>query len=164
MNALVCSMWTHDENWADSKAAHVAKLREEYAAQQRKTVPSFKMDMGYGKRYREIYIHSKLMIIDDSMFTLGSANLNTRSMNADSEINIASDDPHLSRDLRERVWGLQTAGAYVGGSGHGVDVEKTFEKWKSTAVENLEGHVTGLQPTCFLTAFHDKRTSSVIMG
>jgi phosphatidylserine/phosphatidylglycerophosphate/cardiolipin synthase-like enzyme len=37
-------------------------------------------------RYREIYIHSKLMLISDSFFTLGSANMNQRSMAVDSEL------------------------------------------------------------------------------
>lgn len=34
-----------------------------------------------------VYIHSKLMIIDDELLTLGSANLANRSMTVDSEIN-----------------------------------------------------------------------------
>jgi phosphatidylserine/phosphatidylglycerophosphate/cardiolipin synthase-like enzyme len=34
-----------------------------------------------------VYIHSKLMIVDDAIFTLGSANLANRSMVVDSEIN-----------------------------------------------------------------------------
>lgn len=48
-----------------------------------------------GKKFacREIYIHSKLLLIDDTFFTLGSANMNVRSMVSDSEINIATVDP-----------------------------------------------------------------------
>ena len=34
-----------------------------------------------------VYIHSKLMIVDDVFFTMGSANLANRSMTVDSEIN-----------------------------------------------------------------------------
>lgn len=34
-----------------------------------------------------VYIHSKLMIVDDLFFTMGSANLANRSMTVDSEIN-----------------------------------------------------------------------------
>jgi phosphatidylserine/phosphatidylglycerophosphate/cardiolipin synthase-like enzyme len=34
-----------------------------------------------------VYIHAKLMIVDDELFTMGSANLANRSMTVDSEIN-----------------------------------------------------------------------------
>lgn len=42
-----------------------------------------------------VYIHSKLLVVDDLRLTIGSANLNNRSMSLDSEINIAwsTDDP-----------------------------------------------------------------------
>jgi phosphatidylserine/phosphatidylglycerophosphate/cardiolipin synthase-like enzyme len=56
------------------------------------------------------YIHSKLMIVDDCRLTLGSANLNNRSMSLDSEINIAwaatvaGDDVSVAvRTLRHRL-------------------------------------------------------------
>jgi phospholipase D1/2 len=36
-----------------------------------------------------VYIHAKLMIVDDSFLTVGSANLNNRSMGLDSELNLS---------------------------------------------------------------------------
>jgi len=57
-----------------------------------------------------VYIHSKMMIVDDRRLTVGSANLNNRSMTLDSEINIAwnadddeSDVAHAIRTLRDRL-------------------------------------------------------------
>ena len=41
--------------------------------------------------YEEIYIHAKVTIVDDTAFTIGSANLNLRSMAMDSELNVLSD-------------------------------------------------------------------------
>ena len=52
--------------------------------------------------FREIYIHSKLLLIDDNFFTLGSANMNIRSMAVDSEINIATADPAIAISLRKK--------------------------------------------------------------
>ncbi|WP_240943592.1 phospholipase D-like domain-containing protein [Janthinobacterium lividum] len=68
-------------------------------------------------RYREIYIHSKLMLVDDVFMTLGSANLNQRSMAVDSEINIATVDRRVARDLRKRVWRMLSGGLVDGGEG-----------------------------------------------
>ena len=39
--------------------------------------------------FRATYIHSKVMIVDDRFFTVGSANLTNRSMGLDSELHVA---------------------------------------------------------------------------
>lgn len=51
------------------------------------------------------YIHSKLMIVDDRFFTMGSANLTNRSMGVDTELNASweissAEDPRLERAIR----------------------------------------------------------------
>ena len=53
-----------------------------------------------------VYIHSKLMIVDDRIFTMGSANLANRSMTVDSEINatwVATPDDRVLRNAIRRV-------------------------------------------------------------
>ena len=114
-------------------------------------------------RYREIYVHSKLMIIDDSMFTLGSANLNLRSFAVDSEINIASDNAKKSKDLRQRVWRQHTKGQFDGG-GDATDqvaMSETFDSWKKEASANLANKLKGLSLSSSLVKFLDERTSNV---
>ncbi|HEX8034874.1 MAG TPA: phospholipase D-like domain-containing protein [Ktedonobacterales bacterium] len=54
--------------------------------------------------YRPIYTHAKTMIVDDTWWTAGSANLNSRGMHSDAEINIGVDDPATARWLRLRLW------------------------------------------------------------
>lgn len=63
-----------------------------------------------------VYIHSKLLMVDDRRLTLGSANLNNRSMTLDSEINVAweTDDgadelAHAIRALKDRLLREHTA-------------------------------------------------------
>ncbi len=58
---------------------------------------------------RHIYVHSKLMIVDDVILRVGSSNMNNRSMGLDSECDIAIDrsangqpDPAIT-SLRERL-------------------------------------------------------------
>lgn len=54
--------------------------------------------------YRPIYTHAKTMIVDDAWWTAGSANLNSRGMHSDAEINIGVHDPTTARWLRLRLW------------------------------------------------------------
>jgi len=69
---------------------------------------------------KQIYVHSKLMIIDDRFVTIGSANLNDRSMTCDTEIAIAIYDSNtvhgpmgsidfiskntFALELRKKIW------------------------------------------------------------
>ncbi|MBL8955977.1 MAG: phospholipase [Myxococcaceae bacterium] len=61
---------------------------------------------------RGTYIHSKLMIVDDTFMTIGSANLTDRSLGVDTELNVSveakgADDP-LVASLRTIRAGLLT--------------------------------------------------------
>jgi len=49
------------------------------------------------------YIHSKLLLVDDRFLSIGSANMNNRSMGYDTELNVSWDDlpgSRLSRSIR----------------------------------------------------------------
>jgi phospholipase D1/2 len=50
-----------------------------------------------------VYIHAKLMIVDDALFTMGSANLANRSMTVDSEINATWVAEPGDRPLRNAI-------------------------------------------------------------
>lgn len=60
------------------------------------------------ENWMPVYIHSKLAIIDDVFTTLGSANINIRSMETDTELNICHEHPTLSKQLRQHLWGVHT--------------------------------------------------------
>jgi phosphatidylserine/phosphatidylglycerophosphate/cardiolipin synthase-like enzyme len=53
------------------------------------------------------YIHSKLLIVDDRFLTLGSANLNNRSMGVDTELNVAFEDEDARSPLGESIRDLR---------------------------------------------------------
>jgi phosphatidylserine/phosphatidylglycerophosphate/cardiolipin synthase-like enzyme len=57
-----------------------------------------------GEHYRPIYVHAKVVIIDDLWSTVGSANLNNRGMRDDTEMNVAVLDTELSFGLRLMLW------------------------------------------------------------
>jgi phosphatidylserine/phosphatidylglycerophosphate/cardiolipin synthase-like enzyme len=56
------------------------------------------------ERYRSIYVHAKVAIVDDLWSTVGSANLNNRGMRDDAEMNVATFNAELAHGLRLLLW------------------------------------------------------------
>jgi phosphatidylserine/phosphatidylglycerophosphate/cardiolipin synthase-like enzyme len=101
-------------------------------------------------RYAPIYVHSKLMAIDDHFFTLGSANLNARSMASDSELNVAVPHDTLTKELRTKLWGMHRGQSLEG------DFAKEFKEWGEIAKDNLDHFQTKDKPLIGrLTRFND---------
>jgi phosphatidylserine/phosphatidylglycerophosphate/cardiolipin synthase-like enzyme len=57
-----------------------------------------------GILYRPVYVHAKVAVVDDAWWTLGSANLNSRGMFSDAELNVAVLDGDGARALRTQLW------------------------------------------------------------
>ncbi|MFM0591731.1 MULTISPECIES: phospholipase D-like domain-containing protein [Paraburkholderia] len=93
--------------------------------------------------WMDTYVHSKIMIIDDAFLTHGSANINTRSMEVDSELNICHEHGDVTKALRKRLWSLHTKPgpsehqATRGNAGAtyaravGDDITEAFKAWTS---------------------------------
>ncbi len=90
-------------------------------------------DSPAGKPWMPVYIHSKLMIVNDVFTTHGSANINTRSMQVDSELNIAHEWVSVTRALRRRLWNLHT-----NGMGAQDDPAVAFDVWQEIIDENKD--------------------------
>ncbi|MDW5416213.1 hypothetical protein R6242_06455 [Iodobacter sp. CM08] len=136
-------------NQRQSKAEDAVKASED--AQQRaknngkerviapKEVPGLKMqictlvapDSPAGKPWLDVYIHAKLLMVNDSFTTLGSTNINTRSMEVDSELNIAFADSRITKPMRQHLWGLHT-----NGMGAQDEPAEAFKKWDKIIKEN----------------------------
>lgn len=166
IRTLIASLWTFDHNWPATQRKKMELAREWEGMPGQTQRHKAMTDAIVSERYREIYIHSKLMLIDDAMFTLGSANLNLRSMAVDAEINVASDDVGFARDLRMRVWKQHTkeAKGCDGGDGDSKDITVTFRNWKDLMLNNRKAKVDGKPPEGFLFPFEDKRTSRIRLG
>lgn len=59
---------------------------------------------GSDRRRNPIYVHSKLMLIDDTWATIGSCNLHKYSLFGNSEINAAISSPDFVRGLRSELF------------------------------------------------------------
>ncbi len=102
-------------------------------------------------RYKHIYVHSKLLLVDDLYTLLSSANINVRSMHGDSELGIAQPNPDLARAMREELWGA-----------HAYEVAKTiednFELWSQKMDDNWKAQVADEPFTSHLLRFWDVTT------
>src|SRR5207245_1731159 len=86
---------------------HVRALREADGGRGRVHIFSLYTAAPDEKRawvYKPIYVHAKVGLVDDHWCTVGSANLNERGMEGDSEINAQVIDDELARDVRLRLW------------------------------------------------------------
>lgn len=119
---------------------------------------------GRRMRYREIYIHSKLLLVDDSFFSLGSANLNQRSMAVDSEINLATNDARRAKELRQKIWGRLSGGRADGKSGSSKDIAQAFFDWTETMNSNLKQKRNSQSMIGFLLPLQDNRSATLRLG
>jgi phosphatidylserine/phosphatidylglycerophosphate/cardiolipin synthase-like enzyme len=102
-----------------------------------------------------VYVHAKLMTVDDAFMTLGSANINTRSMEADSELNICHENGKVTKGLRRQLWNLHT-----NGQGTQDNPTDAFNAWESLLNNNADLQNRGdKQPVASLVRFN--RTSNV---
>ncbi len=96
--------------------------------------------------WQEVYVHSKVTIMDDTFTIISSANLNTRSMEKDTELGIILQTGEVAHDLRKRLWSLHTkknAAANPDGM-HDYNVAmNAFYVWGELIKDNRESKVSG---------------------
>ncbi|MEE5128789.1 phospholipase D-like domain-containing protein [Pseudomonas alliivorans] len=111
-------------------------------------------DLQDGQPWMPVYIHSKLMIVDDVYTTHGSANINTRSMMVDSELNICHEHPEFSQPLRRRLWDLHTMG--LGGQD---EPKEAFTAWQEIIEGNKRNKSKKLPPNAPVVEFYYSETT-----
>lgn len=104
--------------------------------------------------YEETYIHAKVAIVDDAAFTVGSANLNVRSMALDSELNLLSQAMDVAFDLRKRLFAQCTNDA---GPAQFGDMKETFDKWLNLMERNTDAMADRLPLSGQVAIFHVDR-------
>jgi phosphatidylserine/phosphatidylglycerophosphate/cardiolipin synthase-like enzyme len=102
------------------------------------------------------------MINDDVFITVGSANMNQRSMTADSEINIAATGLDYAAPLRERIFKLHSGGD-IPGSGDPAELQDVFNAWNRRMDKNHRTWKVGkVALQGFLLPFEDHRATDAI--
>lgn len=113
-------------------------------------------DTPAGTAWQEVYIHAKLMLIDDTFMTLGSANINTRSMQTDSELNITHHRPEITAPLRNQQWERYGGGKLAAG----MELATAYKTWGILMRTNADLKENLLKPVAQLAEF--LRTSDKI--
>lgn len=115
--------------------------------------------------WKEVYIHSKVSIIDDVFTVISSANLNTRSMQVDTELGIFTENGAVARKLRKDLWKLHTRDLHKANNAAGkfdnaANPEAmndpsvaimAFKRWQTIMDENKKQIINGkppLHPLC----------------
>ncbi|VVT17445.1 phospholipase D-like domain-containing protein [Erythrobacter sp. EC-HK427] len=78
------------ESWLENSAMSPARARLYEALQELDCLDRFHLFVPYNED-TPIYVHAKLMIVDDRILRIGSANMNNRSMGLDSECDVFID-------------------------------------------------------------------------
>ena len=79
------------EGWLEQAAMDGARVQLCHAIGERDRLNQFRIFNPYTTGNTPIYVHAKLMIVDDEIIRVGSANLNNRSLGLDSECDVFID-------------------------------------------------------------------------
>ena len=137
------------EGWLDETVMGAARAELVRELGERDHRQRFRIYYPVTERGADIYVHAKIMIVDDVMLRVGSANMNNRSMGLDSECDVLIDGGletnrgsgmeigALRNDLMAEHLGREPA-----------DVARCFEETGSliATVERLRGEGRSLRP------------------
>ena len=107
--------------------------------------------------FRDIYVHSKLLVVDDVFSLLSSANINVRSMHTDSELGLAAPDPDLAKQWREELWKMHAGKSFNDSKGR-CEAAKNFKRWNEVMDENWKNKNKNTPLITHLTRFWDVET------
>jgi phosphatidylserine/phosphatidylglycerophosphate/cardiolipin synthase-like enzyme len=88
------------------------------------------------------------MIVDDVFTTHGSANVNRRSMEVDSELNICHEHGGLTSALRKQMWALHTNNL-----GAQDNVSEAYQQWGKIISRNTRYKALKQAPMASLVGF-----------
>ena len=92
-----------------------------------------------------VYVHAKVLVVDDRWLIVGSANINAHSLFNDTEMCVVTDDAELARQTRVRLWAehLEMDEAEVAAQPASALVD---DHWRPIAHRELERHRAGAAP------------------
>lgn len=98
------------EGWLEQTAMDGARVRLLHAIAEKDHAKRFRIFVPLASKGTPIYVHSKMMIIDDEIIRIGSANMNNRSMGLDSECDVfidAARPANVAADIKPAIHGVR---------------------------------------------------------
>jgi len=87
-DVVVLNPWTAD-GWLSEKAMGTARARVLQIVRDADVHDRFRLYTPVTEQREHIYVHAKVMVVDDRLLRLGSSNVNNRSMGLDTELDLA---------------------------------------------------------------------------
>jgi phosphatidylserine/phosphatidylglycerophosphate/cardiolipin synthase-like enzyme len=97
---------TTSDNWLGTIAMDTARARLAESLRRHDQFGRFRIYHPVTAKGQPIYVHAKLMIVDDLYLRIGSSNINNRSMRFDQECDVAL-EAGSSQELRQRMASLR---------------------------------------------------------
>lgn len=113
------------DGWLEQKAMDGARVQLLRAIGRHDKKKLFTVYIPHTKLGEPIYVHAKLMIIDDEILRIGSANMNNRSLGLDSECDIFIDATRPGNE--SAACGIRSMRATLLAEHCGLSVEKVTE-------------------------------------
>jgi cardiolipin synthase len=89
-----------------------------------------------GPKHRAIYVHAKIMLVDDNWATIGSCNLHYNSLNGSSEMNVSMWDADVVRALR-----CELLKEHLGEDTSGLESSAALRLFRKIAAHNRQAMV-----------------------
>lgn len=107
------------------------------------------------ENWQEVYIHSKVTMINDVFLTMGSANINSRSMQGDTELNLALEHGETVRKLRKDLWKINTNSTKANPDNMHLNstAKSVFDEWENLIKKNSSLKKSGQKPQQPLSGF-----------
>ncbi|PJG85637.1 phospholipase D-like domain-containing protein [Conservatibacter flavescens] len=116
--------------------------------------------------WREVYVHSKCTMMDDTFLFIGSANINERSMKTDTELGIISECAKVTKQLRKDLWQLHlkevNTEANPNQLNNPTNAQKAFKIWEELLkinTEHRDKQLTPIRPLCEFLRLSPKITN-----
>ncbi len=136
------------EGWLEEEAMGSARARLLSMLRRRDRFGRLRVYTPVTAGEQPIYVHAKIMIVDDRLLRVGSSNLNNRSMGYDTECDLAletdDDDTHLSHTIRS--FRARLLAEHLGTSPEQVSAVMAEKRSLIAAIEALSGPGRSLRP------------------
>jgi phospholipase D1/2 len=135
------------EGWLEEEAMGSARARLLAMLRRRDRFGRLRVYTPVTEREQPIYVHAKIMIVDDRLLRVGSSNLNNRSMGYDTECDLAletDDDTHVAHVIRS--FRARLLAEHLGTSPEQVSATIDERRSLIAAIEALSGPGRSLRP------------------